>query len=742
MKQQLQFIRFILSLAVAVAIIAGCENSNRGNSLAVDPPKNDHASLAQTPQQYQSWRVYGGDSANTHFSSLTQINRSNVSSLSVAWDYHSARGQSIPTASELQVNPIIIGNTLYGRNPNYNVFAIEADSGKELWRFEPDAAHVGLSFMRGLSYWENSNSTNADRIFFTTAHKLIALDASNGEVIEKFGNQGIVDLRKGLGRDPNKIAVYAPSPGVIFENLIIIGSAVNETQGAAPGDIRAYDVVSGELIWSFHTLPHQGEYGYDTWPADHWKTGGGANAWAGLSVDPVRAVVYAPTGSPTPDFNGSDRPGSNLFSNSVLALNARTGERIWHYQTVHHDLWDRDLSSPPTLAQIKQHGKTKDVVVQASKQGVLYVLDRDTGKPIFPIEEVSVPASDIPGEYTHPTQPQVTLPEPFTRQSFDANEITNISSDAYEYVKKQFDQAAPFEYFRPPGLKPTIVFPGFYGGSNWGGGAFDTETGIYYINAMEDANIVNIEAIEVDKGSEFGFGEFVFKKHCSGCHGDQLQGFYPYAPALKDVHINSNKKDALRIINNGKGRMMPFSHLPRHEQVAALDYLFEFSASQANKSDNNPSPNRPKTNSQTTETAYVFGGYTPFMDQRYYPAIKPPWGTLNAIDLASGKRLWQVPLGEYTELTQEGVPPTGTRNYGGPIVTAGGLLIIAASSDEKLRIFDKNNGNLLWEYSLPAAGYATPSTYQVNGKQYIVITCSGGKLGTQSGDRYLAFSLD
>ena len=683
--------------------------------------------------EFQSWETYGGDPGNTHYSALQEINSNTVARLSLAWQYNSAKGAGLPDSSELQVNPIIVDGVLYGRNPLYNVFALEAASGKELWTHQPAIDHVGMNNMRGLTYWrgEVPGKGLEQRILFTTGHYLFALSARDGRPVTSFGDKGKVDLREGLGRDIKQLSINAPSPGVIFEDLIIMGSAVTETAGAAPGDIRAYDVRSGKLAWTFHTIPHPGEVGYDSWPADAWRTAGGANAWAGMSVDTQRGVVYVPTGSPTPDFDGSARHGANLFGNSVIALDARSGKRLWHYQAVHHDLWDRDLSSAPTLVTVTKEGVRQDLVAQASKQGVIYLLHRDTGEPVFPIAEVPVPASAIPGEQAHPTQPRVTLPEPFVRQSFNEPDLSDINPATHAYVKKLFASAQRFAYMRPPGLQPIVLFPGFYGGANWGGGAFDPTSNLYYINATEAPHLIHIEAVEVDKGSSMGVGEFVFRKQCSGCHGLDLQGFYPYAPALTGISKTLSRGEARRTVMQGKGRMMPFAQLPDHEVDAVLEYIYARSRGDA----------RAKSSGET-ETAYVFAGYNDFLDQRYYPAVKPPWGTLNAIDLGTGRRLWQIPLGEYAQLTSEGVPQTGTRNYGGPVVTAGGLLIIAATPDEKLRIFDKNNGELLWEYQLPAAGYATPATYEIDGRQYIVITCSGGKLGTRTGDQYLAFALE
>jgi quinoprotein glucose dehydrogenase len=454
---------------------------------------------------FVGWQHYGGDHGNTHYSALSQIDRDNVGQLQLAWRYDSAGGSPLPPTSELQLNPIIIDGVLYGRSPLYNVFALDAASGRELWTYQPPVEHVGMSNMRGLSYWRGGNNEQPDRrILFSTGHFLMALDATTGKPVPGFGKDGKVDLRQGLGRNPEMVSINAPSPGVIFENLIIMGSAVTETAGAAPGDIRAYDVVSGKLVWTFHTIPHPGEVGYDTWPEDAWRTAGGANAWAGMSLDPERAVVYVPTGSPTPDFDGSARRGANLFGNSILALDARSGKRLWHYQTVHHDLWDRDLSSAPTLVTVKQNGKSRDLLAQASKQGVIYLLDRTSGEPVFPIEEVPVPASDVPGEHAYPTQPRVTLPEPFVRQGFSEDDLSDINPAAHKHVSELFASAREFAYMRPPGLQPTILFPGFYGGANWGGGAYDPDSNIYYINATEAPHLVHIEAVEVDKGSSLG----------------------------------------------------------------------------------------------------------------------------------------------------------------------------------------------------------------------------------------------
>ncbi len=688
------------------------------------------ACLPALAQDSVEWRSYGGDAGNTHYSSLEHIHRDNVGELTLAWRYASAAGAPLPHSSELQVNPIVVDGVLYARNPLYNVFAIDAATGRERWTFTPGEEHAGMSNMRGVTFWQDGDDR---RILFTTGHFLMALDANNGKLIPGFGAQGRVDLRDGLGRKPEHVSINAPSPGVIFDNLIIMGSAVTETAGSAPGDIRAYDVRSGKLVWSFRTIPAAGEFGADTWPEGARETSGGANAWAGMSVDAERGVVYVPTGSPAPDFDGSARAGDNLFGNTLLALDARTGKRLWHFQTVHHDLWDRDLSSAPTLVTVTEDGKSRDLVAQAAKEGVVYLFDRDSGEPVFPIEEVAVPRSDIPGVYSAATQPRVTLPEPFARQHMTVDDLTDLSPEANAAARKVWDEAHELAYLRPAGLRKTLLLPGFYGGANWGGGAFDPATNLYYINATNAPNILQMEAVEVARGSTMGVGAFLFRQQCAGCHGVDLKGFYPYAPALTGVEQRISRREALDVVAAGKGRMMPFGHLSRHERDAVVDYLFALSAGEL----------KPAVDDDATEkeTVHVFAGYRDFVDAEYYPAIKPPWGTLTAIDFVSGKIRWQIPLGEYAALTERGIAPTGTRNFGGPVVTAGGLLIIAATSDEKLRIFDKRDGRLLWEYTLPAGGYATPATYAIDGRQYIVITASGGKLGTPTGDEYLAFAL-
>lgn len=713
--------RQILLSLVLVALLTACLKPAQPSTQATGTISN------------LDWPAYSGDLKARQYSALEQINKSNVDQLSLQWRYASAQGAPIPAASELQLNPLIIEGVLYGRSPNYNVFAVDAASGKELWSYQPEGDYVGTSYMRGLASWGDDKQR---RLFFTNGHWLFALDAQTAKLANDFGDSGVVDMRKGLGRDYQRVSINAPSPGVVFDDLLIMGSAVLETDGAAPGHIRAYDVRTGTLVWTFNTIPKPGDYGSETWPKEYLAQAGGANAWAGLSVDTDRGMVFVPTGSPTPDFDGSKRKGKNLFGNSIIALDAQTGERRWHYQTVHHDLWDRDLSSAPTLATIRHENRQRDVVIQASKQGVLYVLDRDTGEPVFPIAEQTVSTNGLPGQHHWPSQPKVVLPEPFTRQTFDESDLSDITEETHEYVSTLFAQAKPFGYFEPVTTEKTILNPGFYGGANWGGGAFNPRTNTYYINATEAPALIHYEEIAMEAGELNAQGKLAFRNYCAGCHGQKLEGFYPYAPNLTGISRRLQKSDAITTVQRGKGRMMSFAHLPEHEIETVTDYLFEL-----DRALEKPLPEQSAGADNSGTIAYAFAGYNDFLDQNYYPAIKPPWGTLNAFDMATGKLLWQQVLGEHAELSAKGIAQTGTRNYGGPVVTASGLLIIAATMDEKLRIFDQNDGRLLWEYQLPAAGYATPSVYSVNGKQYIVIAASGGKLGTKAGDEYLAFSL-
>ncbi|MFL5464377.1 MAG: PQQ-binding-like beta-propeller repeat protein [Gemmatimonadaceae bacterium] len=682
------------------------------------------------------------DSGNTHYSPLDQINRGNVAQLRVAWTYHT--GDAPPNAhSEIQASPIIVDGILYTTTPALAVVALRAETGILVWRFDPFANRVRDSHVnRGVAYWSDGS---ARRIFFSAGRRLYSLDAATGRSVSTFGDSGWVDLAAGLGRDVGDAYIVATTPGVIYQDLLIQGSRVGEGEGSAPGDVRAYDVRTGSIRWTFHTIPRPGEFGYETWPMDAWKTAGGANSWAGMTIDRERGIVYIPTGSATPDFYGGDRAGANLFANTLLALDAATGRRIWHFQTVHHDLWDRDLPAAPNLITVMQNGKRVDAVAQITKSGFVFLFDRVSGRPLFSVEERSVPTSDLNGERTWPTQPFPLAPAAFARQSMTAADITELTPRAQAAALKRFRSLRHDGLFTPPSREGSVVLPGFDGGGEWGGAAVDQKTGVIYVNASDVPWIAAMReaaTITPSTGAPRS-GTAVYTAYCANCHGPDRRGS-DRTPSLVDVSARLSAEQLRQVIERGQGFMPSFAGLPEHEKSAVIAYLL-----------GQPSPPRtaPRYGATTPASGvaamqskrvgapYEFVGYERWRDSAGYPAIKPPWGTLSAIDLNTGSYLWRIALGEHEALKAKGIPVTGTEQYGGPIVTAGGLVFIAATQDAKFRAFDKSTGKLLWETTLPAAGYATPTTYSVRGKQYVVIAAGGGKLGTKSGDSYVAFSL-
>jgi quinoprotein glucose dehydrogenase len=673
------------------------------------------------------WAVYLGDKSASHYSWLDQINTANVVRLENVWEYHTG-GDISSNHSQIQCNPLIIDGILYGTTPDLQLFALNAATGVPVWQFNPDPEKKhGMNVNRGVAFWNDGKDR---RILFSSGPYMYAVNSETGMPVESFGDDGKVSLREGLGEWAADLYVVATSPGIVYRDLIIIGSRVSENAGAVPGYIRAFNIRSGRLEWVFRTIPHPGEYGYETWPSEAYKTSGGANSWAGMSLDEKRGIVYVPTGSAAFDFWGGDRKGQNLFANCLLALDAATGKRIWHYQVVHHDLWDRDLPAPPNLFKMRHNGRNIDAVAQITKSGFIFVFDRETGEPLFEIEERNVPESELEGEETWPTQPFPLQPPPFSPQSFTENEVTNISPGSHEYVKNILAGTRTGAQFIPPDLQGSVIFPGFDGGGEWGGAAVDPLTGIMYVNSSVMPWILTMIKARPDTGSEYGMGSQAYRINCAVCHGTELQGDPAGTyPPLHNLSDKFSRQDILKLINLGKGVMPSFRHLGDEEKAALVAFLTE-------KEDV-----AIKHTEENSGMPYTFTGYNRFLDQEGYPAIKPPWGLLTAIDLNKGAIIWQETLGEYSELIEKGLPPTGTENYGGPVVTAGGLIFIAASKDEYFRAFDAKTGKELWRYKLPAGGYATPSVYEVQGKQYLVIACGGGKMGTKSGDSYMAFSL-
>lgn len=680
----------------------------------------------------REWREYLGGPDRNHYSILDQINPENVHLLEVAWEYHTL------DTGQIQCNPIIVNGTLYGMTASALPFAVNAATGEEYWRREAGSEDQ-TSTSRGVVYWEDGKD---QRILYTNGEWLYALEASTGKSIPSFGDKGRTSLKTGLGPTAKDKSVISNTPGTVYEDLIIMPMRLSEGADAALGNVQAFNISTGELAWVFHTIPHPGEFGYDTWPEDAYKNVnvGAGNNWAGMAVDRDRGIVYVPTGSAGPDFYGGDRIGSNLFTNSLLALDAQTGERIWHYQLVHHDILDRDLPAPPNLVTVTHDGKKIDAVAQVTKQGYVFVFDRETGEPLFPIAEKPVPPSDMPDEEAWPTQPFPSKPEPYARQTLTENDISPYAEDRDELIRlfNNYRSEGPFTPLSEVG---SVVFPGLDGGAEWGGAAVDPE-GILYVNSNEMAwNISLGPYLSKEQLEGMSLGHRMYTINCVACHGGKLQG-NPNSgfPALEGINSRMEKEEVAEIVTHGKGMMPSFRRLSDEERLAVVDFLFgeESAAQQPTREEEQDS----ETNNRTeTKGQYQISGYTKFLDNKGLPAIKPPWGTLNAIDLNTGDYLWKIPFGEYPELMAQGHPPTGAESYGGPVVTTSGLLFIAGTKDEKFRVYEKKSGKLLWETQLPSASFATPSTYEVDGKQYIVLACGGTKLGAQGGDSYVAFAL-
>lgn len=684
-----------------------------------------------------NWDTYLGGKESSHYSTLRQITPSNVGKLEVAWTYRSG-GSDARNHSQIQCNPLVIDGVLYGTSADLQLFALDAATGAPLWRFDP-AEEKGITkagVNRGLVYWENG----ADRrVLYANDHFLHAIDARTGKRIPAFGNGGSIDLKEGLGRDVGRLSLQVSTPGVVYGDLLIMGMRLGEGPApAAPGHIRAYNVRTGELEWRFNTIPQPGEYGYETWPPNAYQYIGGANVWTGFALDEKRGLVFCPTGSAAFDFWGGNRIGQNLFANCLIALDAKTGRRVWHFQFVHHDLWDRDLPAPPNLMTVRKNGEKIDAVAQVTKSGHVFVFNRETGEPLFPIEEVPVPMSQLQGESAWPTQPIPVKPAPFARQLFSYNEISDISPESHRTILEQFAKIRPHTPFMPPSAEGTIILPGFDGGAEWGGAGTDPE-GVLYVNANEMPWILTMVPSRQKGEAPLSSGRAIFTQICAACHGmDRKGNAAQNVPTLVGAEQRLKKPDVLALLETGKGVMPSFGFLNDAQKQAVVDHLFGEAETHLDDSDRNDE----LAGMDVLGTIpYTTTGYNRWLDTNGFPAVKPPWGTLNAIDLNTGEYKWRVPLGEWPELAAKGVPPTGTENYGGPVVTAGGLIFIAASRDEHFRAFDKRSGKELWKTKLPAAGYATPATYMVNGRQYIVIACGGGKIGTPSGDAYIGFAL-
>ncbi len=683
---------------------------------------------------YSKWTNYGGTKDASRYSSLEQITPENVNQLQVAWEYHSGDATE---RSQIQCQPIIIDSILYATTPKLNLVALHVETGKEIWRFDPfdvlggENSWAGTN--RGVTYFKEGDM---QRILFCAGSYLMSVDALTGKPDLNFGDQGKVDLQVGLSGDPeDQFLVVSNTPGIIFKDKIIVGMRVSEGLDAAPGYVRAYNVKTGKEDWVFHTIPKKGEFGYETWDEQYIEKIGGANNWSGVSLDEERAIVYVPTGSATYDFWGGFRKGDNLFANSLLALNADTGERIWHYQIVHHDVWDRDIPSTPNLVTLQKNGKKIDAVAQITKHGYVFVFDRETGDPVFPIEEKPIPAGIMDGDFISATQPTPTLPVPLMRQNITEKDLLNITPELEAEVKEMIKGVEYGDMWLAPSEKrPFLLFPGFDGGGEWGGAAVDPESNILYVNASHmpwKIEMIENPAAKLKKGEISG--ESIYANNCANCHGGDRTGNPPTFPSLLGLAEKYDSKAVHSLLKSGKGGMPSFAHLPQNERDALVAFLLEKPLSEGDKKELSGGKER-------LTTPYLMNGYQRFITKDGYPGINPPWGTLSAINLNTGEMVWESVLGEFPELTAKGIPLTGRESYGGPVVTKGGLIFIAATEDEMFRAFDKKTGKMLWQTKLPAGGHATPAVFEWKGKQYIVIACGGGK-GDKSGDSYVAFAL-
>jgi quinoprotein glucose dehydrogenase len=658
-------------------------------------------------ETYLAWHRSHGDNGGTRYSALDQINRENVTNLQVAWTYHSRDGSNY-----IQCNPIVAGGVMYGPTPGKQIVALNAATGDELWRFKPE----GKPAFRGLIYWPGGPGLS-DRILFCAGKFLYALHSKTGQPIADFGDGGRA-LLPGVAQGDFGAATACPA---IFERTIVV-----------PGfekDVWGLDVVNGHLLWTFHTVPHPGEFGYDTW--DHTESYA-ANCWAGMALDEVRGIAYITTGSPKDNFVGVNHLGDNLFANCLIALDARTGRRLWHFQEIHHDIWDLDIPAPPNLGTITRGGKRVDVVTAVTKIGNTLLLDRVTGQPIFPFRLRRAPTSSLPGERSAPYQPDVELPERFSKQEFTAADLTDRTEEAADFARTRF-QSATTGWFRPGSEGRANLLFNIDGGAEWTGACIDPETGRLYVSANHIGWLITIfrdDDPPDDPRTPKTQGQVIFEALCAQCHGLNRLGIGT-APALRGLRHRLTDDAVITQVRNGKYAMPAFAEtqISNPDLKALLDYLMlRDRPLPANKR----SPERP---------VYSFAGYPRFFDQDGYPANKPPWGTLNCLDLNSGRLLWKVPLGEFPELTAQGAAKTGTENYGGAIVTAGGLVFCAGTRDRKIRAFDKETGAELWSATLPWVGNAPPATYQVDGRQFIVIPATGSKLESQRGDAYVAFAL-
>ena len=677
--------RYPISIALITVALHACMPTNKKDTLVLNT----------------NWDTYLGDPARTHYSPLAQITPDNVNQLQVAWSYNS--GGLRGSRSTMFTSPLIVDGVLYGLSPRLVAFALDAATGEELWRYSDGGDGAP---QRGLMWWQNGEDK---RVIYADGHQLVALNAETGEPVLSFGNNGYLDLRPTQDGGP----FFSSVPGIVFEDSLIMGFSTSESATSHAGMIRAFDVRSGDELWRFNSLPVIGGLGADTWEEGALIEAGGANNWTGMALDAKRGMVFVPTGSATPDFYGASRRGDNLFANSLVALDARTGEYRWHFQTVRHDLWDRDLPAPPTLVQLERNGMLIDAVAVTTKSGHLFLFNRDTGESLYEIYEVDGLPSELPGEQASPTQPVSAVA--FTRQKF---EMTTRNTEAIAHVSEVIE---PLDQrpWAPPTTEGILFYPSFDGGAEWGGSAYDPAGHKLILNAQEIGGIIRLYEIPV------GFSNAgVYAENCASCHGEDLNGT-DRGISLAGLAERLEGPETMEVVRAGRGAMPAFDSLPQVELNAVVSYI--------------RNPEQEGSNVASTEIDYAFAGYIRVRDHEGLPGNTPPWGTLNSIDLETGKVDWQVNFGNYPSHRDL---EYGAESYGGPVVTASGLIFIGATPDAKFRAYDTKDGSVLWDTDLPAAGLATPAVYSVDGKQYVVIAAGGGRMaGVHSGSDYVAFSL-
>jgi quinoprotein glucose dehydrogenase len=704
-KRQVAF-ALIASLACSVALVYGATR-------AMGAQKGATANL--------DWPDYEGGIESPQYSPLNQINKNTVKALDVAWSYQApSQGRG-----RFGFNPVVVDGMMFVLGADNALVALDATTGKEIWKH---ANSAGIT-SRGINYWTSKDRKDR-RVIYASNSFLQELDARTGVEISTFGKDGKIDLRLGLGRDPKSIvSIQSGTPGRLFDNILILGSSTGEEYASPPGDIRAYDVLSGQMLWTFHTVPHPGEPGYETWPPDAWKYAGGTNDWGGMTIDEKRGLVFIPTGSSTYDFYGADRKGADLYADCLLALDVHTGKLKWYFQFVHHDLWDYDATTSPKLLTVTHNGKMVDIVAQATKQGFLYAFNRETGEPLWPVVEKPVPQTDVPGEQSWPTQPFPTQLQPFARQSFTVADVNPYITDPADLAKiKDFVGSARNEgLFTPPGFRNTMEIPGNNGGANWGAAATDPASGHLFIMSKDAPTMLKLVA-ELPRGGPGSsvevLGRGYYQDNCQTCHGVDRQGHAGVSPSLVDVPKTLGADGIKTVVHSGRNGMPAFANLPDDQLNDIIAYLTNPDAG-----DNPPARGgrgTPAVPPPATPGTKYWSGYGTMDAANGMPDIGPPWSSLTAYDMNKGVITWKIPLGETKSLAEQGHTDTGSYwPRGGPVATAGGLVFIGTGGDLTVHAYDEDTGKEVWQHQLESAPDGIPSVYEVNGREYVAFCTRG-----------------